>query len=261
MAQSASNNPTIAPNQQQGVYRPKSSAPFGQGESALPSPDLLKLDQEVPAPKQPSAAPEQKPAWLATVPFGRSSSQPSAAPSPASPAAQAVPVQGVDAIEVTEPAAPSVVPLEADPVTEDPAEPTEETAPIFSTTFALKPRHIVFRALNKVTGRASVVEVAPGEAVRFGKLSITALTCQISEPNSQRDDAGFFEINEVAENKSVFRGWMYASSPSITSPEHPIYDVTMVECVTDDATRSAEKKQSAPADAIDADATESLILD
>ena len=266
LAQPVSNNPTITPNQQTGVYTTHGIAPFGKGQGTLPSPDLLNLDQEKPAPGAPAkSTTKEKPAWLNKIPFGKPSSDTSTFAPKGTTASQAVPVQGVDTIEVTEPAAASTAPLEADPAKEDPAEPTEETAPIFSATQGLKPQHVVFRALNKVTGRASVVEVAPNDAIRFGKLSIAVLSCQISDPNSQRDDAGFFDITEqlpeTAETKSLFRGWMYASSPSITSLEHPIYDVTMVECVTDDATRTVEKKSATSPPLADADATTDAVLD
>ena len=258
-AQAASNNPTIAPNQQRGVHTIDS--PFQRSGNNLPSPDLLKLDGASP-PAQ--SSPQEKPAWLKTVPFGKSSSSVSQ-PVPNGPhAAQAVPVQGVDAIEMREPAAPSNTPLEADPATEDPATPTEETAPIFSEENAKRPQHIVFRALNKVTGRASLIEAAPEEPVRFGKLNIHVATCQISDPNSQRDDAGFFDITEQlpdGQPKPLFSGWMYATSPSITSLEHPIYDVTMVECVTDNPARDAKKKAMEATAPADTDATDARVLD
>lgn len=216
------------------------------GPSTLPSPALLKLDE--PPPNQIKPPPKGKPSWLTTVPFGKPSSTVSQ-PLPKGPQMlQAVPVQGVDAIEVTEPAVPSTAPLEADPAKENPEIPTEETSPIFSGKNVPTPRKIILRALNKVTGQSELIEARPGETVRFGKLDIKSISCQVSDPTSPLDYAGLFEMNEyipeLPQPKRLFRGWMYATSPSVTALEHPVYDVTMVECVTDVASRAKVKKET-----------------
>ena len=185
------------------------------------------------------------------IPFGKPSSDVSQ-PLPSGPRMlQAVPVPGVDAVEVTEPAAPSTAPLEADPVAENPETPTEQTAPIFSDNGAIPPIAIEFRVLNKVTGRSERIEAKPEEVIHFGKLEIEAITCQTSIPQSQRDVAGLFALSEFVPGtdtkKPLFRGWMYASSPSITSLEHPVYDVTMVNCRTKESVEVADKKTATPA--------------
>ena len=135
---------------------------------------------------------------------------------------------------VSEPAPPTPVAPEADPAKEDPALPTEFSSPIFdAATDNGAPRKIILRVLNKVTAQAAQIEAKPGETIKFGQLEITAMMCRISAPNSQRDDAGLLDIMErLPENgslKPLFRGWMYASSPSVTALEHPVYDVAMVE--------------------------------
>ncbi len=251
-AQDAVDDPVsiVAPDAQKGVYTTQKSLPWEKA-GALPSPALLKLDEQgaqKPVPAKPEAA---KPKWLATVPFGKASSDVSQ-PLPTGPrAATAVPVQDVDAIEVTEPAAASTAPLEADPASENPQTPTEETSPIFSTDNASVPHKVVFSVLNKVTGRSERIEAKPGEVVTIGKLEIKAIACQTSTPHSQLDYAGLFELNEFvpgeAQTKQLFRGWMYATSPSITSLEHPIYDVTMVACKGDQPKQVAAKKADTPA--------------
>jgi hypothetical protein len=148
----------------------------------------------------------------------------------------AVPVVSVDELEEAqpEPAAPAAP--EADPAQENPAEPTDLTSPIFSQDpLPYAPRKTVIRALNKVTAQSELIELKQNESVAFGQLTITAMTCRISDANSQTDYAGLLDILEKKQGvdgamKSLFRGWMYATSPSIVALEHPVYDVTMVGC-------------------------------
>ena len=97
-------------------------------------------------------------------------------------------------------------------------------------------RSVVIRALNKVTAQSESITLKSNQMVKFGQLQITAITCQTSAARSQTDYAALLDIVEKLPTgegtKPVFRGWMYASSPSIASLEHPVYDVTMVECKT-----------------------------
>jgi len=156
-----------------------------------------------------------------------------------------VPVENIDGIEVTEPAAPAPAVLEADPVKEDPAAPTELTAPMFDAKADTKtPRTITLRVLNKVTARAEELKAQPGEVLKFGRLEITAGQCYRSAPNSLPDAVALLSIHETLPQqkrpKLLFHGWMYATTPSLTALEHPIYDVTMVDCAL---------RQPAPADA------------
>lgn len=185
----------------------------------------------------PVAAPAA-PAMPTDMPFRRGSSQPNSyqpAVIPGGAAQQAVPVEQFDAIEVTEPPAPTNPVLVADPAKEDPTEPTEMNAPLFSAEADRStPRTIKLSVLNKVTARAEAIEAKPGEQVEFGKLVIKAVQCYQSLPSSQPDSVALLSISERVpdseEPKLLFHGWMYASSPSITALEHPVYDVTMRGC-------------------------------
>ncbi len=178
------------------------------------------------------------------VPFGHASLPPVI---PAGPhATTSAPVADVDAVEVSEPAPATPVVPEADPAKEDPANPTELTSPIFDASSDNGgPRKIVLRVLNKVTGQSERLDAKPNDLLKFGRLDILPVTCRTSLPTSQRDDAALLDIVEHLPGtntvKPVFHGWMYASSPSITSLEHPIYDVTMVACEIADHTPPAPK--------------------
>ena len=185
-----------------------------------------------PAVRPPAAMPNKNP-------FGRGEAAKMAdeakSVSKASPATAAVPVVDVDAVEASEAAPPTPVAPGADPVAEDPAMPTELTSPIFNEDPEPgMPRKVVIRALNKVTAQSELMSIKTGDKIKFGQLEITAITCRTSAPESQTDYAGLLDIAEKTaikdQTKPLFHGWMYASSPSISALEHPVYDVTMVEC-------------------------------
>ena len=164
----------------------------------------------------------------------------------------AVPIVNVQSLEAPEAAPPTPVAAAADPAKEDPAQPTELTSPIFGdTATSTLPRKIVLRLLNKVTAQATELTFKPNETVKIGTLEITAITCQVSAPQSQTDYAALVDIGERSQDnktvKPMFRGWMYASSPSITALEHPVYDVTMVKCeLPETATKNEEKTSEKP---------------
>lgn len=95
---------------------------------------------------------------------------------------------------------------------------------------------IVLQGLDKITARTSKFAFRVGETVDFGSLKITAHSCQISDPMDPPESAALLEIQEQKKNqlpKSVFQGWMFASSPALSSLEHPIYDIWVIDCKSD----------------------------
>ncbi len=89
-------------------------------------------------------------------------------------------------------------------------------------------------SLNKITARTQTFEVKVGETVSFGTISIKPRTCQKSEPIDRPKTAAFLEIWEKKFEESrkwVFSGWMFASSPALSSLDHPVYDVWVKDCL------------------------------
>lgn len=104
---------------------------------------------------------------------------------------------------------------------------------------------IVLQGLNKVTGHISRLEAPVGTVMRFGNLEIIGRRCWKSPPDEQPENAGLLEIWELRPGEShqrIFLGWIFSSSPGLSGLEHPVYDVTMIEClsVSDEAAESAE---------------------
>ncbi len=97
---------------------------------------------------------------------------------------------------------------------------------------------VVLQGLNKVTARSSRIEVPIGSVVRFGTLEINARRCWQAAPDERPENAALLEIFEIKQGetpKQIFLGWMFSSSPGLSSLEHPFYDITVVKCDKIDA--------------------------
>ena len=93
----------------------------------------------------------------------------------------------------------------------------------------------VLQGLDKVTARVSTIEAPVGHPVRFGTLEIVARTCDKRPPEETPESAAFLDIREMRPGEpavSLFRGWMFASSPALSAMEHPVYDVWVLDCKT-----------------------------
>ena len=93
----------------------------------------------------------------------------------------------------------------------------------------------VLQGLDKVTARVSTIEAPVGHPVRFGTLEIVARTCDKRPPEETPESAAFLDIWEMRPGEpavSLFRGWMFASSPALSAMEHPVYDVWVLDCKT-----------------------------
>lgn len=91
----------------------------------------------------------------------------------------------------------------------------------------------VLQGLDKVTARVSTIEVPVGRTVRFGTLEIIPRICDKRPPEETPESAAFLDIWEVRPGESaqsLFRGWMFASSPALSALEHPVYDVWVLDC-------------------------------
>ena len=92
----------------------------------------------------------------------------------------------------------------------------------------------VLQGLDKVTGRVQTIDAPVGATIHFGTLEIIARTCRKRPPEEQPESAAFLDIWEIKPGEpatSLFRGWMFASSPALSALEHPVYDVWVLDCV------------------------------
>ncbi len=94
-------------------------------------------------------------------------------------------------------------------------------------------RQSVLQGLDKVTARVSTFNVPLDRPTRFGTLEITIRACHKRPPEEPPESAAFLEIRELRlgeQPRSLFSGWMFASSPALNPLQHPVYDVWVLDC-------------------------------
>ena len=94
--------------------------------------------------------------------------------------------------------------------------------------------YINLTALDKITAKTSSIKLAVGEKKFFGSLEIKALKCEIYEGKTALDTVAYIQVKDLSnkDNNQVFlfNGWTFASSPTLQSIDHPIYDLWIVGC-------------------------------
>ena len=94
--------------------------------------------------------------------------------------------------------------------------------------------YINLKALDKITAKTSAIRLAVGEKEFFGPLEIKALKCQLSENKDTTDTVAYLQVKDLsAKNNNqvfLFNGWTFASSPTLQSIDHPIFDLWIIGC-------------------------------
>jgi hypothetical protein len=100
----------------------------------------------------------------------------------------------------------------------------------------------IFAALDKVTGRISHLEIPINETVQFGALKVTPRVCNTRPPTEAPHTSSFVEVDEIKLNgevERIFTGWMFADSPGLHGVEHPVFDVWLTDCKTEEPEAAA----------------------
>jgi len=94
--------------------------------------------------------------------------------------------------------------------------------------------YINIKALDKITAKTSSIRLGIGEKKFFGSLEIKALKCQLSENNDFIDTVAYLQVKDLSAKDNnqvfIFNGWTFASSPTLQSIDHPIYDLWITSC-------------------------------
>jgi hypothetical protein len=96
-------------------------------------------------------------------------------------------------------------------------------------------RLVVLKGLDKITGRAVNIYAPIGVPVKYATLTITAHYCYSTPQIETPETTAFIQIVDNRPDqreRKAFSGWMLASSPSLNGMEHPIYDVWVISCIT-----------------------------
>lgn len=103
-------------------------------------------------------------------------------------------------------------------------------------------RMVVLRGLDKITARATTIYAPIGVPVRYATLTITARYCYSTPITETPETTAFLQIVDHRPDepeRKVFSGWMLASSPSLNGMQHPLYDVWVISCKTNQPGQTA----------------------
>ena len=98
---------------------------------------------------------------------------------------------------------------------------------------------VVVQALDKITAETMRFEVeVGGRPVRFNNaLIVTARACEVSAADERDEEAAaYLEVSlqprgaVQPQTRQLFRGWMFASTPGLSTIDHPVYDAWVVGC-------------------------------
>ena len=77
-------------------------------------------------------------------------------------------------------------------------------------------------------------DIKLGEEKYFGNLKIKPLKCKASDINQSPDTVAYLQVIDISDKKNdqvfVFNGWTFASSPTLRSLDHAIYDLWLLGC-------------------------------
>ncbi|MDX1975301.1 MAG: DUF2155 domain-containing protein [Rickettsiales bacterium] len=91
----------------------------------------------------------------------------------------------------------------------------------------------ILQGLDKVTGNISTIEGMAGTVMRFGNLEIIVRRCWKAPPEERPENAALLDISELKPGEGaqrIFLGWMFSSSPALSALQHPVYDISVIEC-------------------------------
>jgi hypothetical protein len=77
--------------------------------------------------------------------------------------------------------------------------------------------------LDKISGKVFRWEAKTNESMALKGVELTLRRCFKNSPEDPKEVYAFIEI--IENNKKIFAGWLFASSPSINLFAHPVYDV------------------------------------
>ena len=93
---------------------------------------------------------------------------------------------------------------------------------------------VKLRALDKITAKTSDINIKLGNKEKFGYLEILPKKCSKSIDQNDKGVAAYLQVKDLSikDNNRVylFNGWTFASSPTLQSIDHPVYDLWITGC-------------------------------
>lgn len=108
----------------------------------------------------------------------------------------------------------------------------------------------VLKVIDRTIGKLYKINLAIGSSKQIGNITIKAISCwNPAEKTIISQSRALLDINEATANfvnspphkAQVFNGWIVASHPAASFIKHPIYDISLSECI--DTHKTAAKKE------------------
>ena len=87
------------------------------------------------------------------------------------------------------------------------------------------------RAIDRITGRSFKLKVPIDTEVTFSNLILNIKYCYKNPIDKEIENYAYLVVKDKLLNNLIFQGWMFSSSPSLSSLEHPINDIWLLNCV------------------------------
>ena len=89
----------------------------------------------------------------------------------------------------------------------------------------------VLRTLDRITGEVIDYEVPSGGEIQRARIRVLVDECRYPQEELTSDAYARITIFDNSVTEPMFDGWMVASSPALSSLEHPRYDVWVLSCI------------------------------
>ena len=89
---------------------------------------------------------------------------------------------------------------------------------------------VIISILNKITANVLQVKLHLKENYFHDELRIYPIYCKINDPDERPEVSVYLNIYDKKNNDKLFAGWMLKTLPSVSSLEHPLYDIWVNYC-------------------------------
>tara|TARA_B100001057_G_scaffold194335_1_gene195158 strand:+ start:71 stop:472 length:402 start_codon:yes stop_codon:yes gene_type:complete len=104
----------------------------------------------------------------------------------------------------------------------------------FSLANNLNGEFTEIKVLDKVSSKNKLIKLKNGVNFNHKDLLIKSIKCKNSEFDDNPEITAYVQVKDLRNKDKndvfVFNGWMFSSSPSIASFDHPVYDIWLVGC-------------------------------
>lgn len=161
------------------------------------------------------------------------------APAPVAPATNPAPAPAAPAGPVLAPPPPDIGPAVQGPpkVVKPKAKPAETKLVEPPKPEVIRSPVAVLQVLDKVTAETMRFEAPVGRPVRYKNLVVQVRACETRDYDEPAPRASAYLVVDTragpdggAANNQVFRGWMFAFTPSLHALHHPTYDLWLIAC-------------------------------